>query len=190
MTPRVTPESPKPRTWSPSQAFSSTTLCIARRGYTPCLHLELRSLLSARPTLDMCDGSTPSLPLSTNTNEHHQVRFLPASGLSAENVSKRTEGGPLSSWYDGPTLLEAIDSFQAAPRATDKPFRMCVADVTSSGKVRGRTPSVKCGTLFQGIAGRLLMQTTIMWAKSAATAGQHRLRWIGRSLVAKCSDLN
>lgn len=65
-----------------------------------------------------------------------QVRFLPASGLSAENVSKRTEGGPLSSWYDGPTLLEAIDSFQAAPRATDKAFRMCVADVTSSGKVR------------------------------------------------------
>ncbi|CAN0226470.1 unnamed protein product, partial [Ectocarpus fasciculatus] len=63
-----------------------------------------------------------------------KVRFLPASGLSAENVSKRTEGGPLSSWYDGPTLLEAIDSFQAAPRATDKAFRMCVADVTSSGK--------------------------------------------------------
>lgn len=68
------------------------------------------------------------------------MRFLPASGLSAENVSKRTEGGPLSSWYDGPTLLEAIDSFQAAPRATDKPFRMCVADVTSSGKVRGGGP--------------------------------------------------
>lgn len=69
---------------------------------------------------------------------HHtkkQVRFVPASGLSGENVSKRTEGGTLSSWYDGPTLLEAIDSFQAAPKATDKPFRMCVADVTSSGKV-------------------------------------------------------
>lgn len=60
---------------------------------------------------------------------------MPASGLSAENVSKRTEGGPLSRWYDGPTVLEAIDSFQAAPKATDKPFRMCVADVTSSGKV-------------------------------------------------------
>ncbi|CAM9140936.1 unnamed protein product [Pylaiella littoralis] len=63
-----------------------------------------------------------------------KVRFVPASGLSGENVSKRTEGGTLSSWYDGPTLLEAIDSFQAAPKATDKPFRMCVADVTSSGK--------------------------------------------------------
>lgn len=69
------------------------------------------------------------------------MRFLPASGLSAENVSKRTEGGPLSAWYDGPTLLEAIDSFQAAPRSTDKPFRMCVADVTSSGKVREGHPA-------------------------------------------------
>eukprot|EP00904_Undaria_pinnatifida_P000821 jgi/Undpi1/1073/HiC_scaffold_10.g04536.m1 len=63
-----------------------------------------------------------------------KVRFLPASGLSAENVSKRSPGGLLSEWYDGPTLLEAIDSFTPAPKATDKPFRMCVADVTSTGK--------------------------------------------------------
>lgn len=64
-----------------------------------------------------------------------KVRFVPASGLTAENVSKRDPDGALSAWYDGPTVLEAIDSFTAAPRATDKPFRMCVADVTSSGKV-------------------------------------------------------
>ena len=60
---------------------------------------------------------------------------MPASGLSAENVSEREPGGSLSSWYDGPTLLEAIDSFTPAPKATDKPFRMCVADVTSTGRV-------------------------------------------------------
>lgn len=67
-----------------------------------------------------------------------QVRFVPASGLSAENVSKRTPDGALCAWYNGPTLLEAIDSFTAAPRAMDKPFRMCIADVTSSGKVGAR----------------------------------------------------
>ncbi|CAM9147049.1 unnamed protein product [Ectocarpus sp. 13 AM-2016] len=79
-----------------------------------------------------------------------KVRFLPASGLSAENVSKRTEGGPLSSWYDGPTLLEAIDSFQAAPRATDKAFRMCVADVSSSGKGVSVSGRVVQGRLRSG----------------------------------------
>ncbi|CAB1097659.1 unnamed protein product [Ectocarpus sp. CCAP 1310/34] len=79
-----------------------------------------------------------------------KVRFLPASGLSAENVSKRTEGGALSSWYDGPTLLEAIDSFQAAPRAIDKAFRMCVADVTSSGKGVSVSGRVVQGRLRSG----------------------------------------
>lgn len=64
-----------------------------------------------------------------------QVRFVPASGLSAENISRRDPHGPLSAWYDGPTLLEAIDAFSPAPRATDKPFRMCVADVMATGKV-------------------------------------------------------
>lgn len=64
-----------------------------------------------------------------------QVRFVPASGLSGENVSKRDPSGPLSAWYDGPTLLEAIDAFSPAAKAVDKPFRMCVADVTSSGRV-------------------------------------------------------
>ena len=61
---------------------------------------------------------------------------MPASGLSGENVSKRDPAGPLSAWYDGPTLLEAINAFSPAPNAADKPFRMCVADVSSSGKVR------------------------------------------------------
>lgn len=64
-----------------------------------------------------------------------QVRFVPASGLSGENVSKRDPSGGLSAWYDGPTLLEAIDAFSPAAKAVDKPFRMCVADVTSSGRV-------------------------------------------------------
>ncbi|MPC12583.1 HBS1-like protein [Portunus trituberculatus] len=37
------------------------------------------------------------------------VTYVPCSGLSGENLVKRTPGEPLSAWYSGPTLLEAID---------------------------------------------------------------------------------
>ncbi|CAN0361140.1 unnamed protein product, partial [Discosporangium mesarthrocarpum] len=58
-----------------------------------------------------------------------RLRFLPASGLTGENVASRDPGGALAQWYDGPTLLEAMDAFVPGPRPTDKDLRMCVGDV-------------------------------------------------------------
>lgn len=36
------------------------------------------------------------------------VTYVPCSGLTGENLVKRTPGGALDAWYSGPTLLEAI----------------------------------------------------------------------------------
>jgi signal recognition particle receptor subunit beta len=44
-----------------------------------------------------------------------RIRFVPLSGLTGENV-KDCKDDTLKSWYDGSTLLEAIDGFQAAKR--------------------------------------------------------------------------
>jgi elongation factor 1 alpha-like protein len=52
-----------------------------------------------------------------------RIHFVPISGLTGENVVKRDIDSPLSSWYHGPTLLEAIDAFQPANRAIEKPPR-------------------------------------------------------------------
>lgn len=75
-----------------------------------------------------------------------QIKFVPVSGLSGVNVNRNDEGNgedwkALRKWYSGPTLVEALDSFNPAKREFDKPLRVTVSDVSSEGKnvsVRGR----------------------------------------------------
>jgi signal recognition particle receptor subunit beta len=44
-----------------------------------------------------------------------RIRFVPLSGLTGENVKQRNDP-KLNAWYKGPTLLEAINTFQPANR--------------------------------------------------------------------------
>ena len=48
----------------------------------------------------------------------NRIRFVPVSGLTGENVKQVSQAASqkLHSWYKGPTLLEAINSFQPAKR--------------------------------------------------------------------------
>ncbi|XP_007520094.1 HBS1-like protein isoform X1 [Erinaceus europaeus] len=57
------------------------------------------------------------------------VAFIPTSGLSGENLIKRSQSSELTKWYKGLCLLEQIDSFKPPQRSIDKPFRLCVSDV-------------------------------------------------------------
>ena len=54
-----------------------------------------------------------------------RIRFVPLSGLTGENV-KDCKDETLKSWYKGPTLLEAIDGFQAANRQVGESNTLCV----------------------------------------------------------------
>ncbi|CAI5439872.1 unnamed protein product [Caenorhabditis angaria] len=53
-------------------------------------------------------------------------RFIPVSGLSGENLTKKTTEIP---WFNGPCLLESIDSFVAAKLPISGPLRIVVSDV-------------------------------------------------------------
>jgi len=73
------------------------------------------------------------------------ITFIPCSGLTGENLTERKEP-ELSAWYNGPTLTQAIDSFQPPERAINKPLRISISDVfkgTGSGaiNVNGRIES-------------------------------------------------
>ena len=72
---------------------------------------------------------------------------MPVSGLTGVNISKNDKvedadgWNALKKWYNGPTLLEALDGFTPAKRGYEKPLRGIVTDVSSEGKnvtVRGR----------------------------------------------------
>lgn len=53
-------------------------------------------------------------------------RFIPISGMQGDNLASRSDKTP---WYDGPTLLEMLDTFQKAPPKVDRPLRMSVQAV-------------------------------------------------------------
>jgi translation elongation factor EF-1alpha len=79
------------------------------------------------------------------------IRYIPVSGLSGENIVSLSQDCPLKSWYlslsiylcinalshsnisicryDGPTFIEAIDTFKIPPRNINKPCRCIVTSV-------------------------------------------------------------
>ncbi|TXT62457.1 MAG: Elongation factor 1-alpha [Promethearchaeota archaeon] len=53
------------------------------------------------------------------------IAFVPTSGLKGENL---TEPCDSLKWYDGPTLIEAIDQFKLPEKPLDKPLRLPIQD--------------------------------------------------------------
>lgn len=51
---------------------------------------------------------------------------IPISAKEGDNIVKRSK---MMFWYDGPTLLEALNSLEPAQRPVEQPFRMAVQDV-------------------------------------------------------------
>lgn len=60
------------------------------------------------------------------------VFWVPASAMENQNLVKPSSDTRLSNWYDGPFLLEAIDSLQLPERCVSKPFCMPICDVIQS----------------------------------------------------------
>jgi bifunctional enzyme CysN/CysC len=52
--------------------------------------------------------------------------FIPVSGFHGDNIATRSRVTP---WYDGPTVLEALDRFVSEQPAVNRPFRMPVQSV-------------------------------------------------------------
>jgi elongation factor 1-alpha len=57
-----------------------------------------------------------------------KIPFVPTSGWTGDNLVKPSDKMP---WYKGPTLIDALDTFELAPKPLDKPLRIPVQDVYS-----------------------------------------------------------
>ena len=55
-----------------------------------------------------------------------KVPFIPCSGYAGDNITKKSDKMP---WYNGPTLLDVIDTFTVPPKPSDKPLRLPIQDV-------------------------------------------------------------
>lgn len=76
-----------------------------------------------------------------------KLRFVPCGGSVGENLAVREEGGDLSKWYDGPTLVDVLDKLEPPARLLDGPLRLPVTNV-----FKGQT-AIASGV---GVSGRVV----------------------------------
>ncbi len=72
--------------------------------------------------------------------------FIPVSGRGGDNIADRSPNLP---WYDGPTVLDALDAFHSEPAPVNQPFRMPVQDVYKFTK-QGDDRRIVSGTVDAG----------------------------------------
>ncbi len=79
-----------------------------------------------------------------------QVKFVPVSAYEGKNIKVKAEEMP---WYNGPTLLAAVDEFVLPNKPTDKPLRVPIQDVYSITGI-GTVPvgKVETGVLKPGMS--------------------------------------
>lgn len=83
-----------------------------------------------------------------------EITAIPLSALKGENVA--TRGSGVMDWYDGPTLLQALEGAHDAARS-QLPFRMAIQRVARVGEAfRGYQGTVASGTVKVG--DRLLVE--------------------------------
>ena len=77
-----------------------------------------------------------------------KIPFVPVSGWTGDNLVKKSDKMP---WYTGPTLMDALDTFELPPKPTNKPLRVPVQDVYSITGI-GTVPvgRVETGVLKEG----------------------------------------
>ncbi len=86
--------------------------------------------------------------LKTVGYDTSKIHFIPISAWYGDNVAKKSDKTP---WYDGPTVLEALNEFQPPEQPVDKPLRIPIQDVYSITGV-GTVPvgRVETGVLKTG----------------------------------------
>jgi len=92
-------------------------------------------------------GVSPALTrIGYNTDD---IPFVPISGFKGDNIIERSTK---LDWYDGPTLLEAIDQISEPKRSEGKPLRLPLQHVYKIGGI-GTVPvgRVETGVLKPGM---------------------------------------
>ncbi len=98
---------------------------------------------------------------------------IPVSAREGENLVRRAPSMP---WYEGPTLIDALDSFRPAPRPVELPLRLPVQDIYKFDERRiiaGRIES-----------GRLAVGDLLLFSPSGKTARINSIEGWSRPTVA------
>jgi elongation factor 1-alpha len=95
-----------------------------------------------------CEQVTNLLKTAGFAKQLDRIPMIPASSLNGDNVYEKSDK---CSWYNGPTLFEAIDAAQMPNKPVDKPLRLPIQDVYKISGI-GTVPvgKIETGTLNVG----------------------------------------
>ncbi|WP_199175609.1 adenylyl-sulfate kinase [Telmatospirillum siberiense] len=96
------------------------------------------------------------------------TEIIPAAARHGDNVSHRSANMP---WYEGPTVIEALDGFAPVTEATSLPLRFPVQDVFKFDHRRIIAGRIESGNLKVG--DRLLFSPSGKTARIASIEGWH-----------------
>jgi bifunctional enzyme CysN/CysC len=94
---------------------------------------------------------------------------VPISAREGENLVERAASMP---WYEGPTLIEALDSFRSSPRPVELPLRLPVQDIYKFDERRIIAGRIESGRLAVG--DRLLFSPSGKTAHIRSIEGWNR----------------
>ncbi len=97
------------------------------------------------------------------------ICYVPVSAREGDNV---VTPSPALAWYDGPTLLEALDGLQRLPRPVEAPLRMPVQDVYKFNE-KGNDERLVVGRL---VSGRLRVGEDVIFSPSGKRGRVKALR--------------
>ena len=97
---------------------------------------------------------------SINIQPEH---YIPISAMKSDNVAKKSTNMP---WYNGPTVLEALDSFKTNPPDENKSLIMPIQDIYKIGDKRIAVGRVETGVIKKGDKIKILPSEQITTVNS------------------------
>ena len=115
-----------------------------------------------------------------------EARAIPLSGATGDNVVGRGGGG----WFDGPTLIEALEALPVATAAPDQAFRLPVQGVVRPNQdLRAYTGLIASGAVRPGDAVRAVPSGVVSQvARLLAPEGDRDAALAGQAVMLTLTD--
>lgn len=120
---------------------------------------------------------------SININPNY---YIPISALKGDNIAKKSEK---MNWYQGPTVLEGLDSFKEKVSLEEKHLIFPVQDIYKIGEKRIIAGKIEAGKIRQGQEIKILPEGKITKVKSIEKFNEQiEEAWAGENIGITAED--
>ena len=155
----------------------------------------VKKIILAVNKLDLVDYSkrtfdkitTEYLEFANNALQLEEITAIPISALKGDNITEKSKN---TSWYDGPSIIQYLESVEVSSSSQSRPFRMPVQWVNRPNReFRGFTGMVASGMVEKGQLLKVLPSGRESIVENIVTFdGELDVAGAGRSITITLSD--